>query len=210
MTARSEQTKSKIQLGFAELLQEKSYEAITMAEVARRANRTRSTVYRHYEDKDALLLDCCNNIIEKLKYAIAYPKELPEQGVSPITYTNLLGFYAHVDQHRPLYKALFNSSIGPMVRRRFRRVLAGVLLHITEQAGSLHSLPAPSDMVCNLLAEVALGAAVWWLDADATYEPALLAEIVIRLSETGLFGLNGQTPVESDMSFLPFVMHERG
>ena len=206
MTIRSEETKAKLQQAFTTLLQEKSYETITMADVAQQAQRARSTLYHHYPNQEMLLLDCFSNTIEEIKDMVTYPTNFPNQGVSPIAFTNLTIFYTHVADHRYLYQALFLSSASPIVRVRFRRVIAGILLHVTQQAGSLTNLPASPSMVSNLLAEMIIGAAVWWLDTKPNqYEPAMLAEIVVRLAERGLFGLNGQAPIESDLSYQPFV-----
>ncbi|HSH02730.1 MAG TPA: TetR/AcrR family transcriptional regulator [Anaerolineae bacterium] len=204
MGARTEETKIRLQQALLDLLEREPYEAISMSAIAREAGRVRSTLYRHYNDKDELLLDCLSYTIESLKDEVVYPTQLPLAGPSLLAQANLKLFYGHVEAQRPLYHALFKSPASPHIRYRFRRVVAGILLQFTEQTGSLKILPAPADMVCNLIAEMVVGAAVWYLEAGDKYEPALLAEIVVRLGEAGLFGLNGQVAQETDLSFRPF------
>lgn len=206
MNRRTEETREKLQQAFVALLQTKSYEAITMEDIARQANRTRVTVYRHYGDKEAMLLDCFSNTIETLKDDLTYPNEAPEKSASQLSYANILIFYTHAAVNRPLYYALFCSSASSTVQPRFRRVIAGIINIHMHQEGTLAAMPAPPSMVANLLAGLIVGAMVWWLESKSDYEPSLLAEVVVRMSETGVFGLTGQTVLASDMSFRPFAI----
>lgn len=209
MTRRSERTRQKLQQSFAALLIEKPYEAITMEEIALRAGRSRVTVYRHYDDKEALLLDCFGMAIEEIKGNVVYPKDTLNGSAPVVTYANLVMLYTHAAEHRPLYQALLTSSASPNIRTLARRVLAGVIINTMEQEGTLYQLPAPTDIVCSLLGELAVGALVWWLESKSNHDPALLAEIVMRMGETGVFGLTQQTPLESDVSYRPFVPDQR-
>lgn len=208
MTRRAERTRAELQQSFEDLLAEKPFEAITMAEIARRAGRSRVTAYRHYPDKEAMLLACFTTVIEEIKDNVVYPSEA-QRATSYATYANLVTLYTHVAAHRPLYQALFTSPAGPVIRTRFRRVISGIAINTLEQEGALAKLPAPIDMVCNLLGELVVGAMVWWLETKSQHDPALLAEIVLRLAETGFFGLARQEPAEWDVSFRPFVAERR-
>ena len=58
MTIRSEQTRARIQQAFFALIQEKSFADISMANVAQKAQCHQATVYRHYPNPEALLIDC--------------------------------------------------------------------------------------------------------------------------------------------------------
>lgn len=208
MTAHTQRTKTVIQKTFMTLLQTNEYETITMIDIARRSGRTRSTLYRHYPDKEAILLDCLSQVTEALKEKISYPSADPNQGIAPVVYSNLVLFYTHVAAHPFLYRALFQSSASPVIRTSSRRVIAGILLTINGPSGGiLANSSAPREMVVSLIGEMVIGAVVWWLDNRSEYSPALLAEIVLRLCETGVFGLNAQTPMETDLSYRPFVAH---
>ena len=204
MTKRSEQTKAKLQQAMLDLLAKKPYEAISMEDLARQAGRTRVTVYRHYGDKQGLLLACFESIVETIKEDVIYPQEVSGKSASQIAYTNILVFYTHVANNQALYRALFATSAGNNIRTRFRRFVAGVALGVIEQEGSLDKLPPPANVVGNLVADMIVGAIIWWLESDSTFEPALLAEIALRLAETGFFGLTGHVVTEEDISFRPF------
>ncbi|MCA9933116.1 MAG: TetR family transcriptional regulator C-terminal domain-containing protein [Anaerolineales bacterium] len=154
-------------------------------------------------------MDCFTTSIEEIKDKVVYPKGTLQGHTSPAAYANLVMFYTHVAENRPLYQALLTSSASPVIRTRFRHVLTGIIINTMEQAGTLSKLPAPKDMVCSLLGDLGVGAIIWWLETKSNYAPALLAEVVMRLGETGLFGLTQQTPVEGDISYWPFVPDKR-
>lgn len=180
-----------------------------MEEIARQAECSRATVYRYYVDKEALLLDCFEMVAEEVKDNVIYPKETSHVKTPVVAYENLVMFYTHAAAHRPLYQALFVSSASSSIRTFARRLIAGIIINTMEQEGTLYQLPAPADIVCNLLGELVMGALVWLLEAKSNHDPALLAEIVMRLVETGAFGLTQQTAVESDISYRPFDPNKR-
>ncbi len=209
MTKRTSETKEKIQQAFEHLLEEKAYEEITMEEIAQRAGRTRMTVYRHYADKEVLLLEYFGHVVEEMKDDIVYPQDPTVNGASFASYINLTVLYTHVARHRTLYRALFISPGHAVSRLRFRRIVVGVTLHTLSQEGTFKRIPAPIDLIANLLGEVIVGSVIWWLENNAKYDPALMAEIVLRLSESGLFGFTGQTPTPLDASYRPFSLEQR-
>ncbi len=50
------QVQARIFAAFAELMAEKSYDAITMAQLAQRAGLGRTTIYHHFHDKEAVVV----------------------------------------------------------------------------------------------------------------------------------------------------------
>lgn len=74
----TEKTRTAIKSAFAELVFSGRYDDIRMIDVARTANVGRSTLYMHYPDKDAILLDNMAPMLEDLAMATqgedAYPK----------------------------------------------------------------------------------------------------------------------------------------
>ena len=207
MNKRADRTQKKIQETFELLLAEKPYEEITIEEIALRAGRSRITVYRHYGGKEELLQNCFTTVIEEIKDQIISPTEAVDLHPSLLSYTNLVILFKHVAEHRFLYQALFSNTSS--FRTGFRRVFAGILIRIMDQGGNLSQLSAPSDIICNLMAEMIVGSIAWWLESNKNYEPAVMAEIVVRLAETGVFGFTGQVPMEEDISYRPFEMDKR-
>lgn len=204
MTKRSETTKKNIQQAMLKLLLTNPYPAITMSDIAQQAKRTRVTVHRHYNTKDDLLLDCFELVSEEIKEKLVYPQEAPDKSPSYIAHANLVVFYTHVADNEALYRALFSTVAGITIRTRFRRMIAGTLLRIMQESGTLAKLTAPPYVVANLISDMLIGAIIWWLESASKIKPAILAEIVVRIGETGMFGLAGQVATPEDISFTPF------
>ena len=204
MTSRREKTRQQLQQTFEEMLHEQPYEEITLEEVAKRVGRTRTTIYRHYKKKEDLLMDCFYEAIEGVKDEVVLDPAVFDGMVSQMAYHNLCVLYSHVADRPALYRALLTSEASPAVRSRFRRVVAGISMHMLIQGGTFSSLKAPTDMVSAMIAEMFVGAIVWWLESDSAHDPTVMAEVALRMVEMGTFGLARQKPIPSDASYRPF------
>lgn len=71
---RVKRTRLLLQQAMLELLEEKSFESVTVQEIAARAEVNRATFYAHYEDKNALV-----NAMVREMFAAKLEGELPEQ-----------------------------------------------------------------------------------------------------------------------------------
>lgn len=101
MSRQTERTRAAITDAFAELVFTNTYENIKMSEVARQANVGRSTVYQHYRDKDAILLDSMDWILSGLSTCIN--NKPPEDETDKL----LQHIWAHRDKAR---KILFGTT----------------------------------------------------------------------------------------------------
>lgn len=70
---RIKRTKRNLKNSFLELMKEKPYHAITVTDIVNKAEYNRTTFYRHYETKDELVQELCDDIINDLIYAFRYP-----------------------------------------------------------------------------------------------------------------------------------------
>ena len=206
MSKRSEKTKQTIQKSFLRLIEERNYPTLTMGDIAAAAGCSRATVYRQYGGKDQLLLDTLETVIDEAKRKLLFPHTRPDMELSQLSYFNVTVFYQHVAHYKVLYKALFNTTSGVALRRNLRRITTGALIHFTSQSGDWELVkPAPPHTILNLVSDMIVGAIILWLETDSDEDPAVLAEIVLRYAETGLFGFLNRPPNESDISFTPFT-----
>ena len=67
-------TKRGLRDAFIRLLLQKGYDAISIQDIATEAQAARVTFYRHYKDKEELLVDCLNVIYEEVSKRV---KQVP-------------------------------------------------------------------------------------------------------------------------------------
>src|SRR5215216_1432352 len=82
------------------LMQEKSFETITVQDVLDRAHVSRSTFYTHYSDKDDLLMSDAEEFFEAISMALSAHGDKSDR-VFPVQ-----EFFAHLSDAQPFYKAL--------------------------------------------------------------------------------------------------------
>lgn len=168
------------------LVLEKGYERISVREILDRADVVRSTFYAHYQDKDALLFSCFEEMLGELRAAVSTLS--PADTARP---AELL--YEHAYEHRTVYRALCGRQGGNLVAHHLQRMVGQVL---TEHlAGPLAESGSglPVDLVVAHYTETTLGLLGWWVNHDFCHGPAWLAGAWQTLALPGLRAvLDGQ------------------
>ena len=155
---RVRRTRKALRDALVELILEKGYAAVTVGDIADRADVGRTTFYAHFTDKDDLLLS-----------GFAEMHEAPMKA-SAVTGIGRLAALArdmvtHADQERRLYRAVFGyGGAGPLQAR-----LAGELASFLEdELGRAYpeAPPAKVTMAARMATTAFLGLIAWWLDGD--------------------------------------------
>lgn len=206
MDRRTARTRKWLRQALLTLIQEKPIELITIQEITDEADMARVTFYRHYKDKNELLIDCLDNLYGELIDVMHIPSQMASDEVGSVVYDNLKLWYSHIAANREVFKIIFNSSATALARRRMRELVIQQAVLALQGSGSMPMIPIPYDIVLSYIAETQIGLIAWWLETDSKYSPDMLAEVATRLIETGMFGLIEKEPVEGDVSFNPFKM----
>jgi len=81
---RVERTRELLQKALIELTRERGYEAITIQDIADRANAGRTSFYLHYRSKDDLFMSCHESIVSEFQSGPLYSHPLSrEELLSP-------------------------------------------------------------------------------------------------------------------------------
>ena len=185
---RVQRTHEQLQKALIELINERGYDAITVQEIADRANVGRTTFYEYYTSKDDLFTRCHEAIVTEFHHIHSYPESmlLPEAPPKMVSaYRNL------ADEHALLYP-IFQSRDGPLILRRIRDRSA------LEIEAALRTVFAKADsaILLEVLATYLAGAQIalmqWWLEKRQPHTPENLAQIFHRLQRAAIrdaFGL---------------------
>jgi AcrR family transcriptional regulator len=156
-------TRGLIRQAFLELLFERDFPAVTMAAVAERANIGRSTLYEHFQTKDALFRDTSRWPMSGLAGLVAAPT-LPED------FGDLL---RHFRDNRGLCRVLIHlPAYGTM-----QKVLAELIEPRLGRAGRL-----PPALVAMQIATAQFALLMPWVLGQVAVAPADLADALYRSS----------------------------
>lgn len=164
-----------------DLLEGKSFEAITIREIAALAGVGYNTFFRHYPGKEALLDDIAADEIRRLT-----DRALPiYNAVDPSA--ACLALCSYVDEHRTLWTALLTGGAAPMVREEMLRQGQAA----TAGQATSH-VPAPDGGAATALVPPELGIALavagmfellsWWLRQPAQWPATRVAEVMFHTS----------------------------
>lgn len=157
---RVEKTKHALFEALVELMIDKGYEAITVADIADRANVGRSTFYAHYADKEDLLQESLQGLRHHLTSATP-PRQYDSTPVHPALAFSL-PMLLHVREVRELFCALAGKQQGAPVQVQLHVMLTDLVRE------TLEAEPIATVKPAALLAEAIVGAflsvAVWWMN----------------------------------------------
>jgi len=165
-------TKSGLQEAFIRLLLQKGYDAISIQDIATEAQAARVTFYRHYKDKEELLVDCLNVIYEEVSRRVKQvSREDIQKGSSP-----LLVFYEHIQEEEELYTILFSSRGAQVVIERLEKLFAERIKEQIEERFPDKQFQVPLEIIAYHSASARIGLAIWWLKNGKPYPAEYMAQ----------------------------------
>ena len=176
---RVRRTRHALHEALIELVLAKGYERITVREILDRADVVRSTFYAHYQDKDALLFSCFEDVLGRLREAVTTLS--PADTARP---AELL--YQHAFEHRRVYRALCGRQGGNLVAGHLHRMVTEVLREHLGGPLAAAGSDLPADLVAEHYTTTTLGLLGWWVDHDFCHGPAWLAKAWQTLALPGL------------------------
>ncbi len=159
-------------------LSERPFEEITVKDICERAMVHRTTFYKHYEDKYALLEQGMRQMYDAL---VAEEKHLPPSAYSvehPPPY--FVRLFEHAAQHQQFYKLMLcGEGIG-----RFQKLVKGYIAEtlsskVRELPPTDQHLAVPLDMHAQFVAGAALSLLAWWLENDMPLSPRRMAQYLL-------------------------------
>lgn len=163
------------------LLNEKEYNAITIAEIADRADVSRPTFYLHFKSKDELLLSFLDGVFDQFYTEIA-----------PLLYGEMIGeavgtqIFVQIRDHAALLNVLSQARADMVLVERFHQYILRVFSRFLEHNHHSETNPQLLDFAANYLA-----GATWimlrrWLDNGMQPPAENMGHIYYELIQPGL------------------------
>ena len=159
-------------------LSARPFEEITVSDICERAMVHRTTFYKHYEDKYALLEQGIRQMYNDL---LAEEEHLPPSAYSvvhPPPY--FIRLFEHAAQHQQFYQLMLcGEGIG-----RFQKLVKEYIAEVvSNKAPELpqadQHFAVPIDMHAHYIAGAALSLMSWWLEHDMPFSPHQMAQYLL-------------------------------
>ncbi len=182
---RIQRTRDLLQKALIELISERGYDAITIQDIADRANVGRTTFYVHYNSKDDLFMSCHQAIVSEFHIGPLHPLSR-EELLSPEAPPGVASAYRHLEEARvPLY-SIFQGRDGPLILRQIRDGSAQEIEVNLRAAFAEADSAIPLDMLANYLAGAQIALMQWWLDKRQPHTIENLAQAFHRLQRAAI------------------------
>ncbi len=181
---RVQRTRQSLREALMVLMQEKTYEAITVQAILDQANVGRSTFYLHYEGgKEDLLLDLFADFQATLEIAV---DELFQNNGGNLS----LALFQYAEGHYPFYKATEGKASGMLLKNYIQDYLTAYLgNHLSPLLRNDVQSVFPLDAVVQHAVGSFMALLSWWFNSDRSVSAEELSEIYTRLITPGIIPL---------------------
>src|SRR6516165_6206151 len=159
-------------------LSERSIEEITVSDICERAMVDRTTFYKHYEDKYALLEQGIRQMYDDL---LAEEEHLPPSAYSvehpPPYFTRL---FEHAAHHQQFYTLMVcGEGIGHFQKLLREYIAEVVSTKVGELPQANQHFAVPLDMHAHFVSGATLSLLAWWLEHDMPFSPHQMAQYLL-------------------------------
>src|SRR5262249_21200344 len=177
---RVRRTQATLQRALIDLVQERDLSQITVADVADRADVSRSTFYDHYQDVHELAEAACTSMLDDMFGFVlaldtppAHPSDFQEDPDPALT-----AFFAHFAEHAGLYRSLLGPTGSARVIEHVRRRTTAAA-HYSGRLAPAYATPPqtpgspdfPLDVPAAFVAGALLGVVADWLQRGCPRTP---------------------------------------
>ena len=180
-------TKKMLANALLELIAERNFDSISIADITDRATLNRATFYLHYKDKfdllDAIMKIMHEEIASKVNDYTAYDLENISLDQPPPA---MIEWFKHISSHADYYKVMLGKNGIKSFSDEISHYLEEFLLtwlKMTEKKGN--RLGTPIDVASCYLASAYLGVISWWLENNQPYTPEEISSVLWKLIVNG-------------------------
>lgn len=193
---RAVRTQSLLKRAFIELMEEREFEQITVADISERATVKRATFYLHYKDKADLMNHCIdetlNDLHEKVSKQVSFIDNFDFLEDQP--HPSFVQLFHQIGENYPFYRAL-------LVTNRIPSLTSGLLAFIHEFISDGinqiepddKNLTANRELIIKYVESAFLEVIIWWIEKGMHVSEK---EIAFQLMNLSIKGPYIQNPIK--------------
>ena len=202
---RIQRTRHSLRAALLELIKEKEYDDISTEEITERANVGRATFYKHYKDKEDLLLEefreMANEKVQVLSEvpfsAWLQPEEDSADFGRKMSAPPLLILFEHIYDNSELYYILLKSERSGRVIERIRKISTEAIVKFVEAKAKTDPIPfffkVPIDFLAAFFSGALLSTIDWWLEEGLRHTPREMTHLFQGLFIQGALNAVGMS-----------------
>ncbi len=183
MDRRQRKTREAIFGAFTELLSVKNYNAISVQEIIDLADVGRATFYAHFETKDFLLKELCE---ELFKHIVNSANDTEESNRYKCKFDGdsvFLHLLKHLEKNDNNILGLLSSQNNEIFLRYFKSNLKNLVVAEYLDSGKIKNNSVPKDYLVNHISSSFVETVEWWINRKMKESPEKIAEYFLAAIE---------------------------
>lgn len=184
MDRRQKKTREAIFTAFTMLLSKKNYNQISVQEIIDAADIGRTTFYAHFETKDYLLKDLCEELFGHIiDTAMGLPHGHYHYSCGKETDSVFLHLLRHLQENDLNILELLSSQNNEIFLRYFKSNLKKLIITQYADKGLLKNSKLPEDYLVNHISSSFVETVDWWLSRKMQDSPEEITENFLSVIE---------------------------
>ncbi len=183
MDRRQQKTRDAIFSAFSSLLAEKNFNQISVQEIIDKANIGRTTFYAHFETKEYLLKELCEELFghivdtaKGIKSHSHYSCDFKDDSV----FLHLLN---HLEKNELNILELLSSENNEIFLKYFKENLKELIISQYKNTGKLKNSSLPEDYLINHISSTFVETVSWWINNKMKNSPETITKYFLNTIE---------------------------
>ena len=182
MDRRQRKTREAIFKAFTELLSQKKFAQITVAEIIEKADVGRATFYAHFETKDYLLKEMCEelfcHVFDSAQGDCSH-RHIFECDISDSVFLHL---FTHLQRNDNKILDLLSCENNELFLRYFKSGLVNLIESQSYFLEKAKEKSLPKDYVINHIASSFVETVRWWIENKLLQSPEMITDYFISIN----------------------------
>lgn len=184
MDRRQRKTREAIFSAFTSLLERHSYNQISVQDIIDKADIGRTTFYAHFETKDYLLKDLCEELFGHIiDTAMGHHHGNYHDFCALQADSVFLHLLLHLQENDLNILGLLSSENNEIFLRYFKSNLKKLIITYYENRGVLEKSKLPPDYLVNHIASSFVETVEWWIKDNMKNTPEEITEYFLAVTE---------------------------